>query len=260
MTLNYLLWAFLTPGAIAIWLALLGTALLLTRKAGWAKRILLVDALLWLAIAVAPTGDWFMRPLETRFTAPDNVSDATAIVVLSGAEQLAMPAGLAGEYRDGAERMLTGIALARRLPGARLYLVGGLQNQDGVRDIDIMRHTALAMGVPDHQLVLVSDSRNTFENALMVSRRLRADGRTRPLLVTSAYHLPRAVLCFEAIGTPVIPLPVDYRTRPDTDGKRMLSFNPGRNLALVDSAAHEWLGLVVYRLTGKTLRLWPSAG
>ena len=76
------------------------------------------------------------------------------------------------------------------------------------------------------------------------------------LLVTSAFNMPLAVASFRGVGFAVIPYPVDYRTRPADLRRPVATLADG--LAELDIAAHEWLGLLAYRLTGKTRELLPS--
>ena len=72
------------------------------------------------------------------------------------------------------------------------------------------------------------------------------------VLVTSAFHLPRAVACFQANDWTIVPYPADFRT-----GMSPLYLDLLLNLEDLDYAAHEWLGLVWYRINGRTRTLFP---
>jgi len=77
------------------------------------------------------------------------------------------------------------------------------------------------------------------------------------VLITSASHVPRAVAAFRGAGWPrVLPWPVAYRT---TQAGWQSPLQPiGTKLAAIDLAAHEWAGLMGYRLEGRTDRLFPG--
>ncbi|MCP5143565.1 MAG: YdcF family protein [Gammaproteobacteria bacterium] len=75
----------------------------------------------------------------------------------------------------------------------------------------------------------------------------------RWLLVTSAFHLPRAVASFCAAQWPIVPYPADYKTLDLTP-----YFSLVENLSLLDLAVHEWLGLLYYRMTNATEILYPD--
>jgi uncharacterized SAM-binding protein YcdF (DUF218 family) len=78
----------------------------------------------------------------------------------------------------------------------------------------------------------------------------------RWLLVTSANHMPRAMGAFRKAGFTVEPWPVDYRTADKYD--RYLMFEaPSEGLRRLELAVHEWIGLIAYRLMGRSDELFP---
>ena len=79
----------------------------------------------------------------------------------------------------------------------------------------------------------------------------------RWLLVTSAFHMPRAIGCFRAVGLDLEAYPVDYRTEGDASDLRPFRhmFN---GMQLTDLAVKEWIGLVAYRVAGYTPELLPG--
>lgn len=94
-------------------------------------------------------------------------------------------------------------------------------------------------------------SRNTRENAVEVARILKSENKAEQpiLLITSAFHMPRAIRCFEKQGIQIVPFPVDFRTVPITWSPEWLI--PSSS-ALSDwhLLLKEWVGLFVYRLFG----------
>jgi uncharacterized SAM-binding protein YcdF (DUF218 family) len=115
----------------------------------------------------------------------------------------------------------------------------------------------VGLGGPRERIELEERSRNTCENAaesVLVAK--PRPGETW-LLVTSASHMPRAVACFRAAGFAIVPYPVDYRVREvgRFGGPRV---SMARGLEALDLAAHEWAGLVAYRLLGRTSELFPA--
>jgi DUF218 domain len=100
-------------------------------------------------------------------------------------------------------------------------------------------------------------SRDTDENA----RQSKAIAQPRPgerwLLVTSAYHMPRAVGAFRRAGFAVEAYPVDWRTRGQQDFIQPFS-SVSDGLKRLDTAAHEWVGLLVYWLTDRSSALFPG--
>ena len=113
------------------------------------------------------------------------------------------------------------------------------------------------IGLDPRRVTFDERSRDTCASG----RNARALAQPKPgevwVVVTSAMHIPRTMACFRAGGWPeVIPQPADY-------GSVLGAWNAGSirvasNLGLLDEAAHEWLGLLFYRLTGRTREVLPA--
>jgi uncharacterized SAM-binding protein YcdF (DUF218 family) len=110
--------------------------------------------------------------------------------------------------------------------------------------------------VPEARIVFERNSRNTWENAVDARALAAPQPGETWLLVTSAFHMPRAVGCFRRAGWTVTPFPVDYRADP-AEWPSLLR-PPARRFAELGLATRETLGLVAYRLLGYTDALWPG--
>src|SRR5262249_35165901 len=100
------------------------------------------------------------------------------------------------------------------------------------------------------------NSRSTHENAVYAKRTIRPKPGEVWVLVTSAYHMPRAVASFRAVGWPVVPYPVDYKIDPRT-GLRA-NFSLLYVLGTTTLAGKEWAGLFGYWLMGWTREVFPA--
>jgi uncharacterized SAM-binding protein YcdF (DUF218 family) len=109
--------------------------------------------------------------------------------------------------------------------------------------------------VPENRIELEERSRNTCENAFESKAVANPAPGAQWLLVTSASHMARAVACFRIAQFPVVPYPVDFRTKGEDIWRPSGSIADG--LQAADIAAHEWLGLAAYSL-GKGTELLPS--
>lgn len=250
--------ALLRPGS---WILLGSGAGLALRLAGRRRLggVALAGAgALLLALAVLPMGRLLLAPLEDRFPAPGGLaSPVDAIVVLGGAfDPAVIRARGALGLNDAGERVLALAQLARRHPEARLVFAGGAGSLgDEALAALPAREFLDALGVDPDRVLLETRARNTRENALR-TRELLGDVEGPVLLVTSAWHMPRAVGAFRAAGWSVVPHPVDYRT----DGARglVLGFDLRRGLDFAELAVREWLALAVYRVRGWSADWFPS--
>jgi uncharacterized SAM-binding protein YcdF (DUF218 family) len=259
--LSKLLGFFALPTNLLISLGVLGLLLLmtrLTRIASW----LIVTSLMLLAVAgLSPLGNVLVLPLEQRFPPWDPSHGAPdGIVMLGGviSPSISLERGTIA-LNEGAARFVATVELARRYPNARIVISGGTNSliYDDEPEAGVAVKEFEALGIPHDRISAEEQSRNTVENAVFSRLIANPQPGERWLLVTSAYHMPRAVGTFRAAGFPIEPYPVDYRTRGPADAVRPFRiFNKG--LALTDIAVHEWLGLLVYRLAGRTLELFPG--
>ena len=109
-----------------------------------------------------------------------------------------------------ANRLLTAVRLQRKL-GVPILLSGGQVYEDTGAEAKIARRMLIDLGVPEEQILVETRSVNTTQNARYSAEILRAHGLTHPILVTSAFHMKRAVLNFEKQGIDVVPYPADYQ-------------------------------------------------
>lgn len=230
----------------------------------WAGRIraarlpLSLAAVIALVAGVTPAGGWLVGQLEERFPATAVSGPIAGIVVLGGLVDPALSAAREAPALNGAaERLTAFIALARQYPDAKLVFSGGsgsLFNQE-IKEAAVLRRLLEGLGIPLSRMLFDDQSRNTHENALLSRALAMPQPGERWLLVTSAMHMPRAMGCFRAAGFAVSAYPVDHRTWPG--GGHWL---PGlaSGLAMIAAGLHEWVGLAVYRLLGRTDSLFPA--
>jgi uncharacterized SAM-binding protein YcdF (DUF218 family) len=205
--------------------------------------------------ALTPIPNALIIPLESVYprVAPKPGETPTGIIVLGGAIDT-----LTGRGRneitlsEAGERMTEAVALVRRYPGAQLVFSGG----DGALVYASMPEARAArrffaeMGLNVDRIRFEDRSRNTYENAIFTRDMLKPAPGQRWLLVTSAFHMPRAVRCFHAAGFDVTPWPVDYRTRGAQDLLRVPP-RASEGWRRIDLTVKEWVGLIAYRLSGR---------
>ena len=256
-------WFFAQPLNLAIFLLLVGLASTLF---GW-RRLSFAGfgaaGLILVLSAWTSLGALMLAPLEDRFRRPQALPESIdGIVVLGGGFEGAINLARGGyELNGGGDRLVEAAVLARRFPGAKVLVSGGTGTLllDGVGDAATAPRLLTALGVAPERLLLEQRSRDTYENAIFSRDLARPAPGEAWLLVTSAFHMPRAVALFRKAGFPVIPWPVDYRTS-GREGIGLFRDNPADSLQNATTALREWLGLFAYWAAGRTDRLLPDAG
>ena len=259
--LSKVLGFFAVPSNLVIMVGLFGALLLRTRFARAGLQMAIGSLLLLGVLGFTPLGNALMFSLEDRFPQWDaSRGGPDGIVVLGGAISpfISTERGVVA-LNESAERMTAAVALARRYPTARIVFSGGDPNLivAGGVEADFAIQLFEDLGLARERITLESNSRNTIENAIFTRDLVAPKPSERWLLVTSAYHMPRAVGVFRRAGFAVEPYPVDWRTAGPVDAMRPVAqFGGGINRT--DMAVREWVGLIAYWLTGKTSELIPG--
>jgi uncharacterized SAM-binding protein YcdF (DUF218 family) len=258
--LSKVLGFFAIPSNLVLTLGLLGTVLAATRFARVGRRLAFSSLIALAVLGLAPVGNALIIPLEERFPACDAGRGAAGVVVLGGALSPHVSA-VRGQValNEAAERLTVVVELARRWPDLRIVFSGGeasLVYEDGV-EAEFAARALERLGVPRSRVTLEDRSRNTVENAVLSKAVAQPQPGERWLLVTSAYHMPRAIGVFRRAGFPVEACPVDWRTIGRPDALRPFP-TVGDGLRRTDTAVREWVGLAVYWVTGKSSELFPA--
>ncbi len=238
----------LPPGLFVVLLVVSGCWALARKRQACGVSAIAVGALIWL-ISMAPVADFLKGGLEHDQFPPEPI-DADVILMLSAGLYDRSP-DLSGAGAPGPETM------ERLVTAARLHLKyhipivvsGGKLPADASQSIAaVAKRFLIDLGIPSHAVIAEERSRDTYENALYCKSICQTHGYSRPLMVTSGYHIKRARWSFAKVGLTVTPFPCALTTWP---GKtyRMSSYLPSCNaLKTTAQALHEWIGLFYYRL------------
>jgi uncharacterized SAM-binding protein YcdF (DUF218 family) len=253
------LWFILAP-INALLLATIAAAAL-SRRFPRARLIAITAGFSLLLVGILPIGVALMRPLENRFPRPPaDLAQPAGVIILGGAVNgdISVQRGVP-TLGEGAGRVVEGVALSRRYLNARIVYSGGRAALVGTGPPEAVVAKALLvqLGVEPGRIEIESGSRDTDENARFTYDLVAPKPGETWLLVTSAVHMPRAVGAFRRAGFAVIADPVDYRTAGNSEDWR-LNREPVAGLADFQAAIHEWLGLVAYRLSGKSDQWLPA--
>ena len=201
------------------------------------RRALLVAAGLALALFVLNNStlpDAFVKPLQR----PDTGGHADAVVVLGASYW--EPCGLTS---SAWQRTAEGVRQWRAGRAPRLVFTGGATHESrGVAVAERMADLAVQLGVPREAILTESASRTTHENAQLTDALLRPRGLRRLVLVTDSIHMSRAESTFRSVG-----FEIERASVPQVCVS-------SSNLAMLESALHEYVGWAYYRWQGWVLR------
>lgn len=204
------LWLLPIGGIVA---ALIGVTIYLFYHRAKGRFALAVVTFLLYALSIVPVSHALIQPLEERYTQPplQNVQ-SDVIILLGGGARAGVPdvdgVGQVGEA--AANRFLTAVRIqkAKQIP---IILSGGAVLPGDAQEADIEKRMLLSLGVPEQMIFLDTKSRNTAENARFSKALCAEHNWQHPLVVTSAFHMPRAVRFFQNEQLEITPYPSDYR-------------------------------------------------
>jgi uncharacterized SAM-binding protein YcdF (DUF218 family) len=250
------------PTNFLLGLGLVGALLIAMRMALLGRKLVVAAIVLLAVCAFSPLGNLLLYPLENRFPPWDAARGAPdGIIILGGSIDADL--SVAHEtpvVRTSPDRIVVAAALALRYPRARILFSGGSANliSNDAREADYAAQVLESLGVAKERLMIERASRNTYENAVFSKALVLPQKGERWLLITSAFHMPRAVGLFRKAGFPVEPYPVDWRV--GSDALDILAFTgiASDGLGRTDLALREWIGLLAYRLRGRIDELLPG--
>lgn len=242
--------AFFSPLGFGLLIALAAT--LLWRRLPRSLRALAVVVESIVIVSMCPVGaNALVWQIESRVPPAETCAapQPTTIVVLSAGVERAPnnPEDLAALASASIHRTLAGVALWRRTPQATLVLSGG--GPFDVSESAVLQHFAEQLGVPAASIRIDERSQTTWENAERL-RALEPPLPRRIWLVSSALHLPRALIAFRANGFDACPFVSERRYLPP--GGIGYYLPQSSALYKTEGALHELAGLLYYR--------WRAAG
>ena len=185
---------------------------------------------------------------DYKLSSTETFQTADAIVVLSGmVRTIQSKNGIAYEWGEASDRIFAGIDLFKKKKAPYLILTRGkLPWSVGKPEGEHLKDVAISFGISKQNILLTTNVENTDQEARAVKKLLTSD-KPIILLVTSAFHMPRAQKVFEAAGIRVLPFPVDFLSGA---GKlTFMSFIPSAGaLSQTSFFVREMIGRTYYSL------------
>ena len=204
-------------GAIGLWY--------LYREHHTRAKIFLTISLLWIAtISYTPFTNTLLEPLETSYKVLKPIPKETQYILLLGG--------------DKESRSWEALRLYHKIPNAKIITSGYAPFGGKIPSAVATANFLQKVGVKKEDIIMQTKPRTTEEEAIEIKNRL---GEKPFILVTSAYHMPRAIKLFKKHGLNPIPAPTDFKIKSYDSS---ISTPKGKKLLQTDQAWHEYLGLL----------------
>jgi|LSQX01.1.fsa_nt_gb uncharacterized SAM-binding protein YcdF (DUF218 family) len=235
---------FLLPPGIIIVLVLLLSIFLYRKHNYKMSRVCVAISVLLYIVSVPIVGDALIRGLESRHTPPSKV-EGDVIIMLGAGTTVDTPNVSSTGHLTGyaANRLLTCVQLHRVL-NVPIIISGGAVYENSSSEAEIAREILLDLGVEDDKIILEKRSLNTTQNAMYSKQIVESYDYKRPIIVTSAFHIDRALRQFDKAGLTVTPYPTDYQTTVDFIFSVSLFIPSADALTNVNLALKEYIGIL----------------
>ena len=245
---------FLMPVPVSLLLGLVALVLVLR---GWRKpaiaSLLAAIGLLWVS-ALPPVASALLWTLQKQHPPVelDSIPRSDCIIVLGGVLGDAEYPRVDIELSEAVDRVYQSARLFRTGKGRNIIVAAGNQPWAADREPEagLIRNLLVEWGVPAASIRLDTSSRNTRENAVNGAALIREARCKSNLLVTSAWHMPRAVAAFARVGIEVFAVSVDVKGVQGRNNLALWLTPRVEALAVTSQALMEWMGILVYRWRG----------
>lgn len=237
----------LPPGLFVV-LALLSGLWMLKRRSKYGFLSMTLAGVIYF-LSISPVADSLTSPLEKPWQIPGKVSGDVIVVlgggVISGVTDISgrgFPAGAT------LSRLVTAIRL-HRTTGATIIFSGGRVFAKQDAEAPVAKRILTDLGMAADRIIVEDQSRDTMENARFVKEICLKGNWRKPILVTSASHMERALRAFRKAGMEVNPYPADFLITPEPTYGWPDFLPSASSLARTTFALHEYLGILFYRIS-----------
>lgn len=216
--------SLLMPFSIGIFLIISGLVFLFIFKRKIQKaKIFLVVGIVWIVlVSHSSFSNLLLEPLETSYPKLENISKNTKYIVLLGGDMENRGWEILKQYN--------------RINGAKI-IIQGYEGNSNIPEAIKTANVLKEIGIPSKDILVFTEPKDTREEAKNISKMV---GKKPFIMVTSAYHMKRAMMIFENENLNPIPAPTNFLIK-DTDN--LLSLPNGYNLYKTEKAWHEYMGI-----------------
>lgn len=218
-----------------------------------AKKLRIASVILLLIFSNTFIAKEVKRIWDTPPAKIENLKPFSAAVVLGGFSTFDTNTDRLS-FSESTDRLMQGLKLLGNERVNHLIISGGSGyiNAPELRESDFVGQFLFEIGYDTSQIWLENESKNTKENAAFTAELLKSRGLEKEpiLLITSAYHMRRAMACFEKFGLIVVPYAAESAMDNRENWLEDLLLPSAQTLTWWNAILHEWFGYISYKILG----------
>lgn len=222
--------AMIMPLNIALIIGVIGLIYLYQNKLKEAKIFLTISIVFIVTISYVPFSNILISPLENKYQKLQNIPKDVKFILLLGGDRY--------------HRAWEVLRLYHNIPDAKI-ITSGYAGRGNIPGAIKTANLLYSIGIPKEDIIIHSEPKDTKEEAIKIKETL---GDEKFFLITSAYHMPRALALFKKEGLDPVVAPTDYKVQ---EGDKLISAPMGRYLNRTEIAWHEYIGMLWSRIRGQ---------
>ncbi len=239
--------------APVVWVTILLIWAMLAKDPKKKRKLVIITFVVFYFFSNSFIIDEFMRPYETPAVQESALQGPYDAGILLGGMIEYDPTFTRPTFNRAVDRMMQAITLYKDGKIKRILISGGSGSilEKDVLESVILKKYLIKMGIPDSVIITEKYSKNTHENALFCKPLVDSLNKNgKYLLITSGFHMPRAVRCFQKVGINVTPYSTDRCSGPRKFVFDHLLIPATGALDEWNVLLHEWLGFITYKISG----------
>lgn len=245
--------SFLVMPLTIVMFFILGGAIFINRK--WGKRCLWVGICLLIFFTNPFLSNLALLAWEPEFKSFDEIENHEIGIVLTGVTNLSKTATDRTFFNKGADRITHALQLYRMGKIKKILITGGqgLNPVNPQSEAELLQRFLIMTGMTESDILIEDQSKNTAQNAQFTKAFLEEKGISTDqefLLITSAFHMPRAKGCFDKVDLNTETFPTDYYSHDVKYDIPALIFPSADSITYWHKLVKEWIGIVIYKVVG----------
>jgi uncharacterized SAM-binding protein YcdF (DUF218 family) len=229
---------FLEPFGMVLALFIIGLYLLFAKKEKYSKLFLSLAFGIMVLYSYPPFSNYLVGNLENKYPKYDYAKSVKYIHVLGNGHNVDPDQPLSSQITSaGLKRDLEGILIHKQTEGSKIIFTG-FKGSTNISNAKMNAKLALALGVKEENIIISQTPKDTREEAEFTKSIV---GDEPFVLVTSATHMPRAMMLFESLNLNPIPAPTSFYKSENYD---LLVLPDVGYFGISQIAMHEYIGIL----------------
>lgn len=214
------------------------------------KIFIILNIILLLVISILPIGNFGLKYLERDYLVQQELNNIDNIIILAGSENIYLTHNTKKlNLNNGSERLIASIKLANENSNAKIYFLGGDGNLQKYKidETTVAKKFYNDVAFETIRINFINNTRNTIENLTELKK--IADLDKNNVLITSAFHMKRAMLIAKQLNITLTPYAVDFRHGDHFSFINFYqNFGISGNLRTADLFFREFIGILAFKL------------